>query len=313
MKILITGSSGMIGAALSVHLKSLGHEIFSLSRQKSDHSINQFNWVPEAGLIDSEGLEGLDAAVHLAGENLANGRWTEEKKARIRRSRVKGTKFFCEFISKLKHPPKVVVGASAIGYYGDRGDEILDESAKIGEGFLANVCEEWEVALQICGSSGIRTVNLRSGMVLSKDGGSLSKAIVPFMMGAGGTLGDGKQYMSWIEIGDLVRCIEFIIGEESIEGPLNAVAPNPVTNLEFTKTLGAILKRPAMFKMPSFAAHLIFGEMADELLLSSTRVTPVKLLESKFEFRYENLEEALRDILNRPRLNKPVVKKAKNL
>ncbi len=308
MKILITGSSGMIGTALSIYLSSKGHDIVRLTRSKSDPEENKYNWIPEAGIIDTSGLEGINAVVHLAGENISSGRWTDEKKARIRRSRVKGTKFLCESLARLNNKPEVVICASAIGYYGERGDEILTEDSGNGEGFLAEVCSEWENAIGFCSSSGVRTSCLRTGLVLSMDGGALPRMLAPFKMGAGGTLGSGKQYMSWIALDDLLSVIEFVLLDKNISGPVNAAAPNPVTNREFTKTLGSVLKRPALFSMPSFAARLIFGEMGDQLLLSSTRVIPEKLRQNGFRFRFEKIEAAIRSLLNKEN-KKPESKK----
>jgi uncharacterized protein (TIGR01777 family) len=243
------------------------------------------------------GSERPDAVVHLAGENIASARWTERQKARIRDSRVKATGLLCNLLARYSPPPKALVCASAIGYYGDRGDEILKEESAPGSGFLSDVCREWEAATQPAVERGIRVVNLRIGMVLSALGGGLAKMLTPFKLGAGGVMGSGRQYMSWIAVDDLVDAIHFALTHESLRGPANAVAPSPVTNREFTRTLGRVLSRPTPFPMPAFAARLAFGEMADALLLASTRVQPARLLASGFTFRYPDLEGALRHLL----------------
>jgi hypothetical protein len=237
--------------------------------------------------------------VHLAGENIAAGRWTVEKKARIRDSRVKGTKTLCEALAQLSQPPKVLVSASAIGYYGDRGAELLWENSALGTGFLAEVCQAWEEATRPAMEKGIRVVLLRIGVVLSPAGGALAKMLLPFKLGLGGIIGSGKQYMSWIALDDVVGTIDHVLITDTLQGPVNAVAPHPVTNSEFTKTLRRVLRRPTLFPMPAFAARLAFGEMADELLLASTRVEPKRLIATEYRFRYPELEDALRHLLGR--------------
>jgi hypothetical protein len=296
-RILITGSSGLIGSALVSLLTAGGHRVIRLVRSEPRAAENEVHWDPTAGRIDASRLEGLDAVVHLAGENIGAARWTPERKARLRESRVKGTQLLCDSLAKLSARPQVLVSASAIGYYGNRGDEILHEESPPGSGFLAEMAREWEAATEAAANAGIRVVNLRIAVVLSATGGALARMLMPFRLGVGGILGDGKQYMSWIALDDLVQAIVHSITTESLRGPVNAGSPHPVTNYEFTKTLGRVLGRPTFLPMPSFAARLAFGEMADELLLAGTRVEPTKLLASGFKFRQPELESALRHTL----------------
>ncbi len=282
MKILISGSSGRIGSALSVDLEADGHEIVALSRTFEE-------------AID---FAGVDAVVHLAGESIATGRWTAEKKRKIRESRIQGTAQLAKQIARSENKPSLFICASAIGYYGDREEEKLDESSGIGSGFLPEVCKKWEDATRSVEDAGIRTVRLRTGMVLSDAGGALQKMITPFKLGGGGVLGSGQQYMSWIGLDDVVSIIRYLFDNQNIDGSINLVSPDPVTNKEFTKTLGKVLKRPTLLPMPAFAVRLLFGEMGDALLLSSTRVYPKKLLQSGYEFKHPTLEPALRSILS---------------
>ncbi|HKV37768.1 MAG TPA: TIGR01777 family oxidoreductase [Blastocatellia bacterium] len=297
MKLLITGSSGLIGSTLISRHSARDDEIIRLVRSPGRLPKGAALWDPEAGTIDSSAIDGVEAVVHLAGESVAGGRWTPERKARIRNSRVKGTSLLCETLAKLETRPRVLVAASANGYYGDRGDEILTEDSPCGAGFLAGLCKEWEAATQSAESAGIRVVNLRIGVVLSQHGGALRKMLTPFKMGAGGKVGSGSQYMSWIELTDLVDIIDFAIEQESMAGPVNAVSPNPVTNAEFTKALGRVIGRPTLFAMPAFAARLAFGEMADALLMASLRVHPKNLLDLGYSFKHPELESALRYLL----------------
>ncbi len=241
-------------------------------------------------------LQGLDAAVHLAGESIAQ-RWTPERKARILKSRARGTRLLSESFARLTQLPCVLLCASAIGYYGDRGEEVLTEESPSGVGFLAEVCREWEAACEPAVRKGIRVVNLRIGVVLSAAGGVLPRMLLPFRMGLGGRVGHGRQYMSWIALDDLVGVIVHALTCDTLAGPVNAVAPHPVTNVEFTRTLGRVLRRPTVLPIPAFAARLALGEMADGLLLASTRVQPARLAASGYAFRYPELEGALRHVL----------------
>ncbi len=297
LHILVTGSTGFVGSALVPFLAAGGHRITRLVRTTPEHGIAEVQWDPEAGVMDIARLEGLDAVVHLAGENIATGRWTAEKKVKIHDSRVGGTRLLCDSLAGLKQPPKVLVCASAIGYYGDRGDELLTEESASGTGFLAGVCREWEAAAKPAVQKGIRVVHPRFGMVLSGAGGALARLLQPFKMGLGGVLGTGHQYISWIALDDLLGVIVHALTTEALQGPVNAVTPNPVTNQEFTRTLGRILSRFTPFAMPAVAARLTFGEIADELLLASQRVQPTRLLATGYRFRYPDLEGALRHSL----------------
>ena len=299
MKVLLSGSSGLVGSALVPALASGGHEVVRLVRSQP-RDASEVRWDPEAEEIDAARLRGVDAAVHLAGESIAAGRWSTARKARILVSRDKGTRLLAEALAGLEQRPQVLVSASAVGYYGDRGEETLTEDSGSGSAFfLSNVCRQWEAATEPAADAGIRVVNLRFGIILSSTGGALPRLLTPFRLGVGGTLGSGKQFMSWIAIDDVVEAIVHILTTEALRGPVNAVAPQPVTNREFTKTLGRVLGRPTVFPMPAFAARLAFGEMADELLLASQRVEPAKLLASGYRFRFPDLESALRHLLEK--------------
>ena len=289
MNILVTGASGLVGSALVPSLTADGHRITRLVRSQPRPGAAEVRWDPESGSVDAAGLEGMDAVVHLAGENIASGRWTAERKARIRDSRVTGTRILCEALAGLAQPPKVLVSASAIGYYGDRGDELLREERAPGSGFLPDVCRAWEAATQPAEQKGIRVTPLRTGVVLSPHGGALAKMLLPFKWGLGGVIGSGTQYMSWISLDDVVGAIHHALTTDALRGPVNIVAPHPVTNSVFTKTLGQVLGRPTLLPMPAFAARLAFGEMADALLLASARVEPARLTASKYAFRYPQL------------------------
>jgi uncharacterized protein (TIGR01777 family) len=249
--------------------------------------------------VDTGGLEDMDAVVHLAGENIASGRWTAERKRRIRDSRVRGTRLLADSLARLKEPPKVLVCASAIGYYGNRPEETVNEDSSSGSGFLPEVCREWEKATKPAEESGIRVVGTRFGIVLSPSGGALAKMLLPFRLGAGGKIGSGQQYMSWISLDDAIGAIDHALVTESLAGAVNVVAPRPVTNSEFTKTLGQVLRRPTLFPMPAIAARLLLGEMAEELLLASIRVEPARLLATGYKFRHPDLEGALRQLLGK--------------
>lgn len=298
MRILVSGSTGLVGSALVPVLSEAGHDVVPLVRQETTEGENAVRWDPAAGTIDRAVLNGLDAAVHLAGENIAAGRWTAAQKARIRDSRVNGTRMLCKALAECAQRPRVIVCASAIGYYGDRGDETLDETSTSGDGFLAEVCRQWEAAADPARDKGIRVVHLRIGVVLSADGGALPKMLTPFKLGLGGIVGSGNQYWSWVDRDDVVGAIHHALTHEELVGPVNGTAPDSVTNREFTKTLGRVLGRPTLFPLPAFVARLMLGEMADELLLASTRVLPKRLQESGYEFQSPHLESALRHVLN---------------
>lgn len=297
MIIAITGSSGLVGSALIHALEADGHLIRPVVRRAPREAANEIRWDPDRGTIDAAEFATVDGVVHLAGENIAGQRWTRSFKQQILDSRVKGTKLLCDTLASLASKPTVLVSASAIGYYGNRGSEPLDESASAGEGFLADVCRQWEAATVPARDADIRTVNLRIGFVLSKDGGGLAKMLTPFRLGGGGVIGSGEQYISWIALDELVRVIQFVLSAAALNGPVNAVAPSPVTNREFTKTLGAILHRPTMLPMPAFAARFAFGEMADEMLLGGSRIEPRALRAADFVFEFPELETALRHVL----------------
>jgi uncharacterized protein len=293
MKILISGSHGLVGTALIKALQADGHDISRLVRHYPS-SPAEIEWSPDRYSIALSLIEGFDAVVHLAGESIAEGRWTEEKKKRIRESRVKGTRLLGDALANLSQRPGVLVSASAIGYYGNRGDETVTEASAPGNDFLSEVCVEWEKATDLAKEKGIRTVNARFGIILDKDGGALKKMLPPFKMGLGGRIGDGKQWMSWIALDDVVGAIKFALTNDALQGPVNFVAPNPVRNAEFTKTLGRVLSRPTLFPIPAFGVRLAFGEVADALLLSSQRVEPKSLTEANYQFQYSQLDEALR-------------------
>lgn len=301
MNILVSGSSGLIGSALVDFLASVRHEVTRLVRSKRKQNLKEIRWDPAAGNIDLAGLEGVNAVVHLAGESIAGGRWTKGRKARVLNSRVKGTRLLCESLASLAPPPAVLASASAVGYYGDRGEEILDEESLAGSGFLAAVCHEWEDATQPAARAGIRVVHLRLGMVLSGSGGALATMLTPFRLGLGGRLGRGRQYVSWIALDDVVHAIYHCLTYESLHGPVNLVSPNPVTNREFTTRLGAVLKKPTLIPAPAAVLRLMLGQMADELLLASTRVQPTRLSATGYRFRYPELDGALRHELGRPK------------
>lgn len=301
MKILISGSHGLVGSALITSLTADGHDVVRLVRREPRSGAPEVKWRPDTGLIDKDQLEGLDAVVHLAGENIAEGRWTSEKKRAILESRVKGTALLSQTLATLKQPPAVFVSASAIGYYGDRGDQLLNENSAPGNDFLAHVCQEWERATGPAVEKGIRTVLTRFGIILDENGGALEKMLTPFRMGIGGRIGSGKQWMSWIALDDVIRALRFVMDDRSISAPVNVVAPNPVRNAEFTKTLGRVLSRPTFFPVPAFAVRLAFGEMADALLLASQKVEPSVLASRGFEFKWTTLEPVLKYLLGKHR------------
>ena len=299
MKVAVTGATGLIGSALVPFLRSGGHEAAPLRRASAGRGGDGPSWDPGTGALSAGALDGLDAVVHLAGENVAGGRWTAARKARIRDSRVDGTRRLAEALTALPEPPRTLVAASAIGFYGDRGDEALDESSAPGEGFLPTVCQAWEAAAAPAREAGIRVVHLRIGVVLTPAGGALGQMLFPFRMGVGGVIGSGRQHMSWVALDDVLGGILHVLRTDGLAGAVNMVAPNPATNAEFTKTLGRILRRPTILPLPGFAARLAFGEMADALLLASARVDPARLRQGGFAFGYPGLEDALRHVLGR--------------
>lgn len=296
MKILIAGGGGFVGRALQPQLKSAGHEVLLLVRREP-RGPDEISWRPEAGELDPAAIEGVDAIINLAGENIAGGRWTTGRRERILRSRVDATRTLVVALGKLARRPRVFLSASAVGFYGDRGDETLHEQSDIGHGFLPGVCLAWETHAEGAARNGVRTVLLRFGMVLGRDGGALAKQLPLFRLGLGGRLGDGQQWVSWVAMDDLVASVLHALTNEKVRGPLNVVAPNPVRNAEFTRVLGAVLRRPAKFPVPPWALHLAFGDMAQEVLLASTRVEPRALLRAGFGFQHPDLEPALRSML----------------
>ncbi len=298
MKILISGSSGLVGSALIPYLREKGHEVFCLVRRAPKNSSMEIFWNLEKGEIDKTKLEGIDIVIHLAGENIASGRWTAQKKQRLRSSRVESTKFLCQTLLNLKTPPQMVLSASAVGFYGDRGTEILHEESHVGKGFLAELACDWESAWDPLVQQKIRVVNLRFGMILSSKGGALTEMKKPFTKGLGAIFGNGKQYWSWIHMDDVLGAIDHVLPTKHIiRGPLNVVAPHSVTQKEFAKTLGQVLHRPVFLRVPSFALKIIFGEMAEGLFLSSARAEPARLGATSYKFKYPNLELALKNLL----------------
>lgn len=295
---MVTGASGLIGQALLAHLREKGHQVFPAIRTTKPIEGEVIRWDPERGFIDYRDLEGVEVFINLAGESIADGRWTSEKKERIRRSRVESTNFLAQIAASLEKKPRLFINASAIGFYGSQGDSILTESSPQGSGFLAEVCQEWEEATHYARREGIRTCQIRFGMVLSPKGGALPKMLPPFRMGLGGKMGNGKQWWSWIALEDAVRAIQHVIDQPDLEGPINVVSPFPVTNSEFTQTLGHILQRPTFLPFPAPFARIAFGEMADELLLASQRALPDKLLKTGFSFTLPKLDVALQALLS---------------
>ena len=293
-RILVSGVSGLIGTALLPSLAARDYHVTRLVRNTPTDD-TQVQWDP-AEPIDPIAVSGYDAVIHLAGESIV-GRWTRAKKARIHNSRVLGTTHLSEALAQAPHPPRVFICASAIGYYGDRGEEILREDSRPGEGFLPSVCRDWEKSTERASRSGIRTVNIRIGVVLSAAGGALQKMLLPFRLGLGGNIGNGRQWWSWIHIDDIVGAIHHVL-KTDVHGPVNLVSDNPVRNVEFTKTLAAVLSRPAIFPMPAFAARLAFGQMGNELLLASQRVEPAKLITCGYSFQFSDLRKSLESLLS---------------
>ena len=294
--IAVTGASGFMGSAVAAVLGAEGHHVLRLVRRPAA-SDTEVAWDPDGGQIDAAKLEGVDVVVHLAGESIAGGRWNAERKARIRQSRVKGTGLLAGALARLSRRPRVLVSGSAMGVYGDRGDEVLTDTSTPGSGFLAEVGQAWEASADVARQAGIRVVHPRFGMVIHPSGGALERMLPPFRMGLGGHLGNGQQWMSWIARDDAVAIIRAAITDDSMRGPLNATSPNPVRNSEFTRLLGAALHRPAVAAVPSFALELLFGELAREALLASQRMVPARLLELGFSFEHPELGPLLTALL----------------
>ncbi|WP_163336564.1 TIGR01777 family oxidoreductase [Desulfopila sp. IMCC35008] len=292
MRTLISGCTGLVGSALIESLHSAGHDIRCLKRNK-DASLSTF-WDTRDLFSEDDDSQPFNHVIHLAGENVANGRWSTTRKKAILESRVEGTRQLVQYLATLKTPPETLLCASAVGFYGSRGDELLNEHSGLGGGFLADVCKQWEKEAKKAKEFGTRVVHLRFGMVLSPKGGALHKMLPPFKAGLGGPIGKGTGYMSWISIRDITKIVEFLINTPSVNGPVNVVSPTPVTNREFTENLAKVLHRPARLPAPPFMLRLLFGEMADEMLLSSTRAKPEKLLASGYEFKDTNLEDVLK-------------------
>ena len=298
VRILVTGSRGLIGSKLVPALKSDGHDVLRLTHTPTAAEGTIVLWNPDSGeILDQHRLGGLDVVIHLAGQNIAASRWTPEQKASIRNSRVQGTALLARTLNRLDNPPSLFICASAIGYYGNCGDQELTEDSPLGEGFMAGVCRDWEAAADMSEGAGIRMVKLRLGFVISPDGGGLKKMLPPFRWGVGGKIASGKQWMSWVDLEDVVGIVRHIMDHPEISGPVNAVSPSPVTNAEFTRTLAKELRRPAFFTVPAFVVRTTLGEMADELLLSSAKVMPTRLTQSGYEFKKPVLAESMRAAL----------------
>jgi uncharacterized protein (TIGR01777 family) len=296
MDVLVSGGTGLIGEALIPELEAGGHRVRRLSREP--RSEGDIRWDPDAGIIEGD-LTGTDAVIHLAGESIAEGRWTQEKKRRILESRKKGTRLLAEKVAALPEPPSVMVSASATGYYGNRGNELLDEESEPGTLFLSKVCQEWEAAAEPAREAGIRVVHPRFGIVLSTEGGALGTTLPIFKLGGGGKIGSGRQYWSWVALDDVVGAIIHTMKRDGLSGPVNVVAPDPPTNAEYTKVLGRVLGRPTFFAVPAPTLRVAIGGMADDLLLASARVEPARLEETGYEYRHPELEGALRYLLEK--------------
>ena len=292
--VAISGASGLVGSALASRLARSGHRVVRLVRRRRAVGPDEVSWDPASRTIDADRLSGVDAVVHLAGENIASGRWSSAKMKRIRDSRVEGTRLIAETLAGLSRPPATLINASAVGYYGNREDETIVEGSSPGSGFLAETCIAWESATEPAALSGLRVVLLRIGVVLSPEGGALRRMLPVFRLGLGGRLGHGRQFVSWIALEDLVEVIARLLSDAAVDGPVNAVAPVPVRNREFTRILGAVLRRPAVLPVPAPLIRLALGRMGRELLLQGARVFPAKLEQAGFEFRHGELTSALR-------------------
>ncbi len=296
-RVVVTGASGLIGTALVASLTANGHRVTRMVR-RAPSGTGEAQWDPTKGTIDAAALEGAWAVVHLAGEGIGDGKWTEEHKRKVLDSRVQGTTLLANTIAALKEKPTVFACGSAIGFYGDRGDDELTETSGVGSGFLADVVSKWEACAQPAEKAGVRVAYMRTGIVQSVNGGALKQQLLPFKLGLGGRLGSGKQYLPWISLTDEVRAIEFVLNTPSISGPVNFSSPTPVTNAVYTKALGAALGRPTLIPIPLFPLKMMYGaEMVKEMLLSSTRMVPSKLLQAGFVFTHTGLESSLRDII----------------
>lgn len=298
LQVAVSGASGLIGSALTAFLTSNGHRVIRLVRRPS-RGEDEASWDPAAGTVDRTALEDLDAIVNLNGENLAAGRWTAARRRRLVSSRVNGTRLLASVAAELHAPPHTFVSASAIGYYGDTGDASVDEASPVGDGFLAQLCADWEAAADPAREAGIRVVHPRFGVVLAAAGGALAKLLPVFRAGGGGPVGAGSQWMSWIALDDAVRALLYLLAKESLEGPVNLVAPRPVSNREFARTLGRVVSRPALIPVPATLLRLVYGQMAEETLLASNHVLPGRLEAQSFTYLYADLEAALRAELGR--------------
>jgi uncharacterized protein (TIGR01777 family) len=301
MKVLLTGGSGLIGSHLSPFLEQQGYEVYNLVRNKNRTDNSHYLWAPENGILEKRSVENFQVVIHLAGENISSGRWSKNQKNKILSSRINSTRLLTDKIREIGNPPDVFICASAIGYYGDRGTEVLTENSEPGEGFLADVVKKWEQIASSIHYLGHRTVFLRTGVVLSKRGGALKKTLLPFKLGLGAILGSGQQYVSWISLSDLIHIINYIIQNKTISGAINAVSPQPITNRQYSKALGKALARPVILKTPSILLKIVLGEMANALLLSSSRVLPEKLTNSGYQFIHPTIDQAFEAIFKEDR------------
>lgn len=298
MRILVTGSTGLLGTAVVERLRKAGHEVSRLVRSESSRP-DAYRWSPAQRELDSAALEGRDAVLHLAGESIAGGRWTQAKKRRIRESRALGTSLVAERLAEMDNGPRVLVSVSGISYYGDRGDDWVREDDPPGDLFLSRVCVDWEQAAEPARRKGVRVVHPRIGVVLSPEGGALEQMLPPFKLGLGGPIGGGRQWMSWISLEDVVALLVYCLENDEVHGPVNAVAPEPSRNADFVETLGKVIGRPTVIPVPGFGIQALFGQMGRELLLASTRASAERVLGLGFAFRHPELEGALRAELNR--------------